>query len=258
MGAFDDIIAKYSGPTIGSQPAAPATLTFQQIATRDPHLLDPAVRGKPVYQDDAGNVVSGEGHIPASQNQFYGQQLKPQEGVFTKIIRMFNNDPSIGPVALEAPIGAGLVMSAKNAGVILDQMKAIGASSDLPAAENAVKYIMAKYPKLAALPEEIKVVDPSKFGPGASGAYDPVSKTAYVSNSIFDSFGDKVKAVAHELVHAGQDARGQSFYVPAASQGMSEYEQYASHPAEAAAMQGGDTALNTFRNFMQIVGKKAP
>ena len=156
------------------------------------------------------------------------------------------NDP-MGPIAMEAPVSAGLVLSEQNLPKILRRMAEFGPTENDSPAKYAYKYIAAKYPKLFGLPEHIALQGPNELGLNQLGRYLPESNTVQLSSSAPRS--NAAGALAHELTHALQKYRGESFknYIPFT--GSNEME-YLSQPVEEQARQAGQTAQRTFFDFL--------
>ena len=207
----------------------------------DPRVLDPKIRGQ----------LTGGYAVPPSQDQFYGQGMSAQPTFLEKMVKMFTNpnDP-MQPMAMEAPVGAGLAITERNIPAILKKLQELGSNYFDSPQQFAMKYIAAKYPKLSGIPNEISAVNPIDLGSLEAGRYLPTSNSINLSNHPGYSRGQMVQTLAHEIIHALQASRGENFdnYTPASK----SFTGYLSQPTEEGARQAGATALDTMHKFVRM------
>ncbi len=194
------------------------------------------------------SISKQRGLIPPSEDQFFGQQLKPQQSVVENILRYLYNpeDPGIGPADL--PINAGVVISEKTLPLLLKKIEKAGglSGSTQDAATYANNYIKAKYPKIRALVDKLTQTD--TYPTGLKGNYFPDTNSIVLNknNSPFT----QIDTLTHELTHALQKKRGYDFkdYIPPSV----DFNNYFNQDVEINARRAGKTALDGYAKFVDL------
>jgi hypothetical protein len=198
------------------------------------------------------SISRQRGLIPPSEDQFYGQQLQRQPSTVESILKWLNNptDPGIGPAGLEAPVGAGLVISEKNIPILYNRMRQMGMWPDdgslMHNLDFALNFMKTKYPKIFALPDKIRRY-PEGWPKDKMGAYYPRTNQVALNPGL--NVPDSIDTVGHELTHAIQKKFGATFedYI----EPEVDFEKYWRQWYEVEARRGGATTLNAFDKVME-------
>ena len=198
------------------------------------------------------SISRQRGLIPPSEDQFFGQEMKPQRSLVESILKYFYNanDPvGIGPTDL--PISAGMVLSEKNIPVILQKLREVGglSSTDEPL-QYAKKFFSVKYPKLSRLVDEI-FTSRALDNTGTYGVYNQPKN--YITVNPYQGSRSMVETLGHELTHALQNSRGT---LPLeAIQPELDFAGYANQLHEIQAARAGKTALCTHDKLAEKIAE---
>lgn len=185
-------------------------------------------------------------------------EIKKPSSIIEKLMGLFYdpiNPIGIGPTEL-GTIG-GVVLNKTNlpkfAQQFEDLVSKIPKQSLTRELEEAKIFLKLKYPKLYDLPYSIE----NHYTPGVAASYSPVkwkgAGSITTNSSLPGGANDKIKDLAHELIHAYQNKRYGPEYFDDYVSPESNILDYLKQPAEVNARKGANTALNAYYKVRDYV-----